>query len=168
MVMELTIFIAVTSAAVVLQACVLLGMYLAMRKTSAKIEALADEVRTKVLPTAEIAHSMLVDLRPQVESAIADVSESTAMVRTQLGRLDATVNDVVDRARLQVIRADDMLSRTLDRVEQTTDMVHSSVVSPIRHIAGMIQGLTVALEYLAGARRRRRNGAAVPQDEMFI
>jgi hypothetical protein len=168
MFMELTIFIAVTSAAVVLQACVLLGMYLAMRKTSAKIEALADEVRTKVLPTAQIAHSMLVDLRPRVESAIADVSESTAMVRTQLGRLDATVNDVVDRARLQVIRADDMLSRTLDRVEQTTDMVHSSVVSPIRHVAGMIQGLTVALEYLAGARRRRRNGAAVPQDEMFI
>jgi methyl-accepting chemotaxis protein len=166
--MELTIFIAVTSAAVVLQACVLLGMYFAMRKTSAKIEALSEEVRTKVVPTAEIAYSMLVDLRPKVESVIADVSQSTAMVRTQLGRLDATVSDVVDRARLQVIRADDMLSRTLDKVEQTTDMVHSSVVSPIRQVAGMIQGLTAGLEYLVGARRRRRNGAAVPQDEMFI
>jgi hypothetical protein len=166
--MELTIFIAVTAAAVVLQACVLLGMYLVMRRTSAKFEALAEEVRTKVLPTAEIAYSMLVELRPKVESAIADVSESTAMVRTQLGRLDATVSDVVDRARLQVIRADDMLSRTLDRVEQTTDMVHSSVVSPIRQVAGMIQGLTAGLEYLVGGRRRRRNGAAVPQDEMFI
>jgi chromatin segregation and condensation protein Rec8/ScpA/Scc1 (kleisin family) len=166
--MELTIFIAVTSAAVVVQACVLLAMYLTMRKTSAKFEALAEEVRTKVLPTAEIAYSMLVELRPKVESLIADVSESTAMVRTQLGRLDATVSDVVDRARLQVIRADDMLSRTLDRVEQTTDMVHSSVISPIRHVAGMIQGLTAGLEYLVGARRRRRNGAAVPQDEMFI
>lgn len=166
--MELTIFIAVTSAAVVVQACVLLAMYLAMRKTSAKFEALAEEVRTKVLPTAEIAYSMLVELRPKVESLIADVSESTAMVRTQLGRLDATVSDVVDRARLQVIRADDMLSRTLDRVEQTTEMVHSSVISPIRHVAGMIQGLTAGLEYLVGARRRRRDGAAVPQDEMFI
>jgi chromatin segregation and condensation protein Rec8/ScpA/Scc1 (kleisin family) len=166
--MELTIFIAVTSAAVVVQACVLLAMYLTMRKTSAKFEALAEEVRTKVLPTAEIAYSMLVELRPKVESLIADVSESTAMVRTQLGRLDATVSDVVDRARLQVIRADDMLSRTLDRVEQTTDMVHSSVISPIRHVAGMIQGLTAGLEYLVGGRRRRRNGAAVPQDEMFI
>jgi methyl-accepting chemotaxis protein len=143
-------------------------MYFVMRETSAKIEALSEEVRTKVVPTAEIAYSMLVDLRPKVESVIADVSQSTAMVRTQLGRLDATVSDVVDRARLQVIRADDMLSRTLDKVEQTTDMVHSSVVSPIRHVAGMIQGLTVALEYLAGARRRRRNGAGVPQDEMFI
>jgi len=166
--MELTIFIAVTSAAVVLQACVLLGMYLVMRKTSAKIEALSEEVRTKIVPTAEIAYSMLVDLRPKVESMITDVSQSTAMVRTQLGRLDATVSDVVDRARLQVIRADDMLSRTLDKVEQTTDMVHSSVVSPIRHVAGMIQGLTAGLEYLVGARRRRRNGATVPQDEMFI
>jgi hypothetical protein len=166
--MELTIFIAVTSAAVVLQACVLLAMYLTMRRTSAKFEVLAEEVRTKVLPTAEIAHSMLVELRPKVESLIADLSESTAMVRTQLGRLDATVSDVVDRARLQVIRADDMLSRTLDRVEQTTDMVHSSVISPIRQVAGMIQGLTAGLEYLVGARRRRRNGAAVPQDEMFI
>jgi len=166
--MELTIFIAVTSAAVVVQACVLLAMYLTMRKTSAKFEALAEEVRTKVLPTAEIAYSMLVELRPKVESLIADVSESTAMVRTQLGRLDATVSDVVDRARLQVIRADDMLSRTLDRVEQTTEMVHSSVISPIRHVAGMIQGLTAGLEYLVGARRRRRDGAAVPQDEMFI
>jgi hypothetical protein len=166
--MELTIFIAVTSAAVVLQACVLLAMYLSMRRTSAKFEVLAEEVRTKVLPTAEIAHSMLVELRPKVESLIADLSESTAMVRTQLGRLDATVSDVVDRARLQVIRADDMLSRTLDRVEQTTDMVHSSVISPIRQVAGMIQGLTAGLEYLVGARRRRRNGAAVPQDEMFI
>jgi hypothetical protein len=166
--MELTIFIAVTSAAVVLQACVLLGMYFVVRKTSAKIEALSEEVHTKVVPTAEIAYSMLVDLRPKVESVIADVSQSTAMVRTQLGRLDATVSDVVDRARLQVIRADDMLSRTLDKVEQTTDLVHSSVVSPIRHVAGMIQGLTAGLEYLVGARRRRRNGAAVPQDEMFI
>jgi hypothetical protein len=143
-------------------------MYFVVRKTSAKIEALSEEVHTKVVPTAEIAYSMLVDLRPKVESVIADVSESTAMVRTQLGRLDATVSDVVDRARLQVIRADDMLSRTLDKVEQTTEMVHSSVVSPNRQVAGMIQGLTAGLEYLVGARRRRRNGAAVPQDEMFI
>ena len=45
-------FIAVTAAAVLLQAGILAGMYVAMRKTSAKVEALADEVKNKVLPTA--------------------------------------------------------------------------------------------------------------------
>jgi hypothetical protein len=166
--MDLTIFIALTAAAVVIQAGILFAMFLVMRKTSSKVEALAEEVRTKVLPTAELVHTMLVDLRPKIDSAITNVSESTAMVRTQLGRLDATVSDVVDRARLQVIRADDLVSRTLDRVEETTDIMHRTVVSPVRQLAGLIQGLTVALEYLAGSRRRRRQGAPVPQDEMFI
>jgi hypothetical protein len=166
--MDLTIFIAVTAAAVILQAGILFGMFLALRKTSARVESLAEEVRTKVLPTADLAQSMLTDLRPKIEIAVANVSESTTMIRAQLQRLDATVTDVVDRTRLQVIRADDLVTRSLDRVEETTDMVHKTVVSPIRQLAGLVHGLTVALEFLAGARRRHRDGVTVPQDEMFI
>ena len=40
-------------------------------------------------------------------------------------------------ARLQVIRADELLTRTLDRVERTSDMVHTTVVSPIRQVSGI-------------------------------
>ncbi len=60
----LTVFVAVTAAAVVLQMLILAGMFFAMKKTSAKVEALADEVKNKVLPTAELAHSMIMELRP--------------------------------------------------------------------------------------------------------
>jgi hypothetical protein len=90
------------------------------------------------------------------------------MVRGQLGRLDATVNDVLDRTRLQVIRADELLNRTMDRVEETTEMVHKTVVSPVRQLSGLMQGLTVGLEFLFAGKRRRREGVTVPQDEMFI
>lgn len=166
--MDLTIFIAVTAAAVVLQAGILFGMYLAVRKSGARIEALADEVRTKVLPTAETAHSMLLELRPKIETAVANVTESTTMIRAQLQRLDATVSDLIDRSHLQVIRADDLVSRTLDRVEETTEMVHQSVVSPVRQLTGLVRGVTTALEYLTNARRRRQGGVTIPQDEMFI
>jgi hypothetical protein len=165
---QLTIFIALTSVAILIQAGILFGMFLAVRKTGAKVEALADEIRTKVLPTAELVHGLIVDLRPKINTAIDNVTESTNMVRAQLGRLDATVSDVVDRARLQVIRTDDLVSRTLDRVEETTDLVHQTVVSPVRKFAGVIQGLTAGLEFLVGSRRRRRDGSPVPQDEMFI
>jgi uncharacterized Fe-S cluster-containing MiaB family protein len=67
-----------------------------------------------------------------------------------------------------VIRADEMVNRTLDKVESTTEMVQRTVVSPVRQISGIIHGVTVGLEFLAGGKRRRRNGAGVPQDEMFI
>src|SRR6266498_3879367 len=54
-------FIVVIALAVVLQAGILTVMYLAMRKTSAKVESLAEEIKTRVLPTAELAHAMISD-----------------------------------------------------------------------------------------------------------
>ena len=164
---HLTIFIAVTSAAVVIQAGILFGMFLSLRKTSVKVEALAEEVRTKILPTADLVQNLLTDLRPKIDTAVTNISESTTMVRHQLARLDATVSDVVDRARLQVIRTDDLVSRTLDRVEETTDMMHQTIVSPVQKLAGLVQGVTAGLEFLIGSRRRRER-STVPQDEMFI
>ncbi len=161
-------FVGVTAAAVVLQAGILVGLFLAVRKTTARVEALANQVTTKILPTVEIANSMLIDLRPQIETMVENVSESSTMIRAQIERIDATVSDVIDRTRLQVIRADELVNGTMDRLEETRDVVHSTVISPIRQVSGLIQGVTAGLEFLIGSRRRRRNGATVPQDEMFI
>ncbi len=166
--MELTIFIAVTAAAVVLQAGVMVGMFLAVRKTGAKVEALAEDIRTKVVPAVGTINSLIVDVRPKVEAAIANISESTSLVRAQLERVDATVSDLMDRSHLQIIRADDMVTRTLDKVEATTETVHNAVVSPVRKLSGMVHGITAAFEYLANGRRRENGDVTVPQEEMFI
>jgi hypothetical protein len=165
----LTISIAVTTAAVVIQACILIALYLSVRRSSERMEALATEVKSKVLPAAETAQSMLQDLRPKIETLIDNFSQSSTLVRAQLQRLDATVGDVIDRTRLQVIRADELLGRTLDKVEETTEMVHKTVVSPVRQLSGLFQGVSAGLEFfLSGRRRRGRDGVTVPQDEMFI
>lgn len=165
----LTAFIALTAIAVVIQAGILVGLYRAVRKSTAKMEALATEMRDKVLPTVATAQSMLVELRPKIEAVAANVSESTSIMRTQLGRMDATLNDVVDRARLQVIRADELLNRTMDRVEETSEMVHKTVVSPLRQVSGLMSAISTGVEVFLGPKRRHpRNGMGVPQDEMFI
>ncbi|HTA25030.1 MAG TPA: hypothetical protein VK763_15970 [Terriglobales bacterium] len=162
---NLTIFIAVTSAAVVIQAGILVAMYLAVRQTTARTEALANEVRSKVLPTVELAQSMLADLRPKVESIVNNFNESSVMARHQMERLDATMSDLLDRARLQVIRADELVGKALDRVEETGELVHKTVVSPVRQVSGVLQGLTAGLEFFFSGRRKSRNGV---EDEMFI
>jgi methyl-accepting chemotaxis protein len=168
-----SLFIALTGAAVVLQAGLLAAMYLAMRKSSTRLEALANEVKTKALPTLETAQAMLIDLRPKLQVIADNLAETTSSIHSQVERMDATVNDVVDRARLQIIRADDLLSRTLDRVEETSELVQRTVVSPVRQFAGLIQGVTAGIEFLVGGRGRRNGGSRdarrpVPQDEMFI
>jgi methyl-accepting chemotaxis protein len=168
-----TLFIALTGAAVLLQAGILAALYLAMRKSSARMEALAVEVRTKALPALETVQAMLDELRPKLTIIADNLTETTHSVRSQVERVDATVNDAVDRARLQIIRGDELLTRTLDRVEETSDMVHQTVVSPVRQFAGLIQGVTAGIEFLLGNRGRKNGGGRearrpVPQDEMFI
>jgi hypothetical protein len=160
-------FTGVTAAAVLLQAGILVGMYFAMRKTSAKVEALAEEVKTKVLPTAELAHSMMEELRPKIVTAVDNVSTSTTMLRTQMERVDATLTDIVDRTRLQVIRADEFVNSTMDKLEETREAVQRTVVSPVRHISGFMHGVTAGVEAFFG-RKRGQNSVTAPQDEMFI
>lgn len=163
----LIFFVALTAIAFTIQAGMLVGMYLAMRKTGARMEALADEVKTKLLPTAETAQAMMVDLRPKIENILTNASDSSTLIRVQMQRMDAVLNDILDRTRLQVIRADELLTRTIDRVENTTEIVHKTVVSPVRQISGLMQGVTTGLEVLMSG-KRNRDGSRAAQDEMFI
>jgi len=156
---KLTVFIALTGLAVALQAGVLLAMYLTMRKSGERMEALATEVKTKILPTVEQANEFFTEIRPKLQVIADNLEDATTVIREQVQRVDATVNDTVDRARLQIIRADELVSRTLDRVEETSDMVHKTVISPVRQLSGLMQGITVGLEFLFGNRARKNGGS---------
>jgi hypothetical protein len=165
----LKLFIAVTTIAVAVQAGILVALYVAVRKSSERMEALATEVKSKVLPTVETAQSLLVELRPRIDVISTNLAESSDLVRNQLGRLDATVTDAIDRARLQVIRADELLNRTMDKVEETSEVVHKTVISPLRQVNGLMAAISTGVDVFLGQKRRHpRNGGGVPQDEMFI
>jgi hypothetical protein len=62
-----------------------------------------------------------------------------------------------------------MISRAMDRVEETTEIVQHSVISPVRHIAGIVSGLTVGLQTLLRRRGHHPSQESMPQDEeLFI
>ncbi len=161
-------FIAVTAGAVLLQAGIMVALYLSVRKSTAKMEALAAEVTTKTLPTIETVQSLLVELRPKIEVLSTNIAESSSLVRNQLGRIDATLTDALDRTRLQVIRADELLNRTMDKVEETSEMVHKTVVSPLRQVNGLMAAISTGVEVFLGQKRRHPRNGGGAQDEMFI
>jgi hypothetical protein len=81
--------------------------------------------------------------------------------------VDATLTDIVDRTRLQVIRADEFVNSTMDKLEETREVVQKTVVSPVRQISGLMRGVGAGLEAFF-SRRRTRSSVSAPQDEMFI
>jgi hypothetical protein len=165
----LRIFIAVTTFAVVVQAGILVGLYLSVRKSTAKMEALSNELKEKAIPTIETVQSFITEVRPKIDIIATNASESSTLIKNQLERLDATLTDVLDRTRLQVIRADELLNRTMDKVEETSELVHKTVVSPLRQVSGVMNAIYTGVDVFLGNKRRSgKNGMGVPQDEMFI
>jgi hypothetical protein len=160
----LPLFVGLTAFALLAQAAALFGMFVLLRKTTVRMEALTSDVTGKLLPMAETAHSTLLELRPRIESIVDNVNESSSIVRGQMQKLDSTLSELLDRGRLQVIRADEMVSRAMDRVEETTHSVQKTVSIPVRQFSGIMKGVSAGLEYLITKRRREE----VPQDEMFI
>lgn len=153
----LIIFIVVTALAVLIQSGVMVALFVSVKKTNDRLK-----------PVIESASAFLVESRPKIQTITDNLTATTASLRSQVERLDATMSDVIDRTRLQVIRADEMVGRTLDRVEETSELVHHSVISPIKQLAGLVSGLTVGLDAFFRRGRRRHSEDVTEDEELFI
>lgn len=169
---KLTIFTAVTAAAVVLQMLILAGMYFAIRQLSTHLKSAADEVKSQVSPLIENGQALQADFKrlletssPKIELVLDNAAAITTTAHSGIGRVETTLNDVLDRARLQIIRADEMVTRAMDQVENTTEKVAHSVTSPVKHATGIVQGITTGFGAYFGQKRPRDRG---PSDEMFV
>jgi methyl-accepting chemotaxis protein len=163
-----TIFIAIAAAAIVLQMLILAGMYTATKKTSKRVDWLVDEVAQRGLPALQRIHALVDENAPRVTTILDNMAETTTTLRSQVEKVDATVNEIVDRTRLHVLRADEFVNRTLSEAERTRNLVSKGVVSPVRTAAGLIQGVSAAINALTSRSRSRGRDGARSEEEMFI
>jgi methyl-accepting chemotaxis protein len=167
------VLIAVTALAVVIQMFVLIALYSAVRKSASRMEGLfqfAQRLEARTLPTVEMVQNMLQEYRPKLDTVLNNVAETTTTLKYGVERLDAGAAEISDRVRLQALRIDELVSRALDRVENATTLVQSSVASPVRQATGVLQGLTAGLAtfFNKGPYARAKRGAGVPKDDMFV
>jgi hypothetical protein len=169
---KLTIFIAVTSVAIVLQMLILAAIFFTMRKLALQVTTVSNDIRAEAMPLLQSGKKLEADIRrlvetsaPKVELVLDNTAAITTTAHGAIGRVETTLNDLLDRARLQVIRADDMVTRAMDRLEETSEKVAHTVTSPVKHASGIVQGISTGVGTFFGQKKPRKPG---PSDEMFI
>ncbi len=170
---KLTIFIAVTAGAVVLQMLILAGMFFTIRKLSAHITQLSDDLVPRIVPVLEQTkkltsdvQSMLETTRPKLDVILDNAAVVSSTAREQTQKLDVALTGFMDRAKIQAIRADELVTRTFDRVEDTSSKVQNTVTAPFKQVNAILHGVGAGLETLFNKSRQPRNGKH--QDDMFI
>ncbi|MBZ5525228.1 MAG: hypothetical protein LAP21_23625 [Acidobacteriia bacterium] len=166
----LLIFVGATAVAVTLQMVILFLLYKAVSQSAAKVESLANQVQLRAIPLLESTAAILEDAQPKISEITTNLAETSAIVRERAEHISLATGEVIERARLQVIRLDDLVNSTADKVEQTTEFLQNAVFAPIRRVQAIIQAVSAGLNFF---RRSRKMGKVHPMaveedEEMFI
>lgn len=166
------VFVIVAAAAIVLQTVILYVLYRTMRETTARMEAIAGRLEQRSEPVLVMAHAILEDAQPKLAEITSNLAESTATVRAHVAQMAEATGEIVERARNQAARLDELVSSTAEKIEITTDFVQHSVIGPVKRIHAIVQAVSAGLSFLKAARARRKgsnNNSGVDEDEeMFI
>ncbi len=160
----LTIVIAV---ALLVQMGILVALLVALRSWSKRTEALVEKVDHNIEPVLRATRELVADGKEKLNAISTNLTEISDLTKNQIVRLDGIVTDASDRARLQLARLDQLASDTVSRMEETTQVIQRSILTPVREISAVLSGVRSALDFLF---RRDKAGveSATQDEELFI
>ena len=164
------IFIGLTTVAIIVQVCVLGGIFVSIKKLAFNTERLRFEMEQKIGPALTEFRDVIGDAKHVLQSLhtaaenFAGVSET---VRYQVERVNAVIEDTTDRARDQIARADDVITDAIEKMEATSAVVQQNVLAPIREVSALIRGVSGGLHFLF-AKRKNQVDAVHQDEELFI
>jgi len=162
-------FIVVAAVAIVVQMGILLAMFFQMRTAIQEFTRIANDFHTRVNPILARINRILEDSEDRIASIMSDASEMTRVARSQAQKVDRVFTDAVERLRLQVVRADHILSGVLEVIEEAGSQFRNRLWGPVQKASAVLKGLKVGLDYIRGVQRRKSASDTAPQDEeLFI
>lgn len=142
------IFTAVTAVGVLLQAFVLLGMFLAIRKSSQKLHETTDEIKVHLIPAAMAARRLIEDISPKLKIASTNLVEASHALRHQANHIGTTVDDVLDKTTAHVAHVDEMVGAILHSVNHASSVVQHAVTRPYKQVSGIFAGVRAGFNVL--------------------
>ena len=92
---------------------------------------------------------------------MGDAAEITRVARGSAQKIDRVFTEAVERLRIQVIRADQILTGAMEVIETTGSTIRSTVWGPIHQATAVIRGIKAGLEFFrSGKHPRNRHHSA--------
>ena len=169
----LILVIAITLALIV-QTILLWTFVVTFCRLYKRTEALMDEVARNAEPVLRAARELLTEGRElltegrdRLQVLTTNLTEISQLTKYQVLRVDGFLTEASDRARLQLIRLDDLMGDTMHKLEQTTETIQRSILGPVREMSAILAGVRTGLDFLF-RRNKKATERAAQDEELFI
>ncbi len=160
-------FIVVATLAIVIQMGILLAMFLQLRSAIGTFTRIASQLQARLDPILTRTNRILEDSEERIASIMGDGAEIARLARGQAQKVDRVFTDMVERLRIQVVRADHILTGALEVIEETGTAFRSKVWKPVHQASAVLKGIKAGLEFIRSG-RKPDSDAATQDEELFI
>ncbi|HYK39987.1 MAG TPA: DUF948 domain-containing protein [Candidatus Eremiobacteraceae bacterium] len=160
----------VVTIALIVQVVVLTMLFIQTRKTAQEVEKSINDFNNKVSPILTRVQILLDDTQPKISTMVSDAAHIVYLARGQAQKVDRVFTDATDRFRGQLVRADRILTGTLEAVEEAGSQFRHSFWAPVRKASALVQGIKVGIDLLRSRRANssRREEPLEQEEELFI
>jgi len=149
------IFLGIIAISLLLAAVALtIGGFFAY-KLFLRVDGIATIVEKKTGPILDHTTQILTDLTPKIQSFSENAEQISYTMRAKVDELGATVTqinqtvqEINGRSRIQIARADGIVTEALVATEEIVVSVGQSIKTPVRQIAALIAGVKAGVETL--------------------
>jgi hypothetical protein len=160
----------VVALSLIVQVIVLVALWLQTRRTMKQVEETVSDLNRKVSPILTRVQILLDDTQPKISTMVSDAAHIVYLARGQAQKVDRVFTDATDRLRGQLVRADRILTGTLEAVEEAGSQFKHSFWRPVQKASALVQGIKVGIDLLRSRRgsSSRRDEHLEHEEELFI
>lgn len=147
-----------------------LGIYKHLKQMMVSLERQRATFEGKIMPLLGDVKERLDQLKDVFENLQKTTENFVAvseMVKGQAEKVNMTLQETTDRARIQIARVDEIVSDVVSKIQVTAEVIQQNILAPVREISALIRGVSCALQFLFG-RRHSPIDRAHQDEELFI
>jgi methyl-accepting chemotaxis protein len=178
----LLVFVGLTAVALLVQAVILVAVFLAGKKAFESLRGEFEELRTSAVPMLNISRQFFERIGPEIgpvtydviksaanlKTITSDMAEVTTKLRAQAEDVQRSANEALERVKQQAARVDIMVTNLLDATDRVTGFLEHAVSTPVRQFAGVLAAVKAIVETLRHAEPATRRVQPSNDHESFI
>jgi ABC-type transporter Mla subunit MlaD len=161
-------FVVIAAVAIVIQMAILTAMFVQMRAAVQQFTRIATQLQSRIDPILLRTNRILEDSEDRIRSVMSNAAELTEIARGQAQKVDRVFTDAVERLRVQIIKADQILTGTLEVIEQAGSTFRAKLWQPFHQASAVLKGVKAGIDFIRGQRQRPESGSAMQDEELFI
>lgn len=161
-------FIVIAALSIFIQMCILVAMFVQLRLALTTFMHLGKELQDRVNPILQRTNRILENSEDRIASIMSDAAELTRLARGQAQKADRVVTEATERLRTQIIRADQILTGTLEVIEEAGSTFRRRLWEPVNQVSAVIKGIKAGLDFLRSPGGDRDREGSTQDEELFI